>query len=44
MRKKLKKRPPEKLPKKESIKIGKQVPRFWGLATRLKHRRVEGKR
>lgn len=43
MRKKLKKRPPKKLGKKESLKNNKKDTRFWGLATRLEHTRIKGK-
>lgn len=32
----------EKKPKQ--VKIAKQIPRPWGLATRLEHRRVRGKK
>ncbi len=44
MKKKKKKLPPKKLGKKGSIKIGKQVERFWGLAKRLEHTRIKGKK
>ncbi|MFH1780785.1 MAG: hypothetical protein ABH841_02175 [Candidatus Nealsonbacteria bacterium] len=29
--------------KKKSVKIAKQVARFWNLATRLENRRIKGK-
>ena len=39
-----KKRPPWALSKKKSVKIARQIRRFWGLATRLEHRRVGNKK
>jgi len=40
----LKKRPPRTLSKKKSVKIAGQIRRFWGLATRLEHRRIKSKK
>ncbi|XOB41841.1 MAG: hypothetical protein ACKKMS_00355 [Candidatus Nealsonbacteria bacterium] len=39
-----KKRPPRTLFKKKSVKITRQIRRFWGLATRLEHRRIKNKK
>jgi len=39
-----KKRPPWALSKKKSVKIARQIRRFWGLATRLEHRRIKSKK
>jgi len=39
-----KKRPLRTLSKKKSVKIARQIRRFWGLATRLEHRRVGNKK
>ena len=38
-----KKQPPRVLSRDKSVKIAKQIPRAWGLATRLEYRRVKGK-
>lgn len=43
MKKSFKKRAPRILGSKKSVKIAKQIPRAWGLATRLEYRRVKGK-
>ena len=39
-----KKRSPWTLSKKKSVKIAGQIRRFWGLATRLEHRRIKSKK
>jgi len=39
-----KKRPSWALSRKKSVKIAGQIRRFWGLATRLEHRRVGNKK
>lgn len=41
--KKLYKHPPRVLGRKKSVKMAKQIPRAWNLATRLEYRRVKGK-
>jgi hypothetical protein len=37
MKKHFKKQPPRILSRKKSVKFAKQVPRSWGLATKLEH-------
>jgi len=44
MKKFSKKRPPKNLSKRKPVKIARQIPRPWGQATRLEHRRVRGKK
>jgi len=44
MKKFSKKRSPKHLSKERQVKIARQIPRPWGLATRLEHRRVRGKK
>lgn len=44
MKKPFKKRPPRIFSKKKSVKIAEQIRRFWGLATRLEHRRIKSKK
>jgi hypothetical protein len=38
-----KKQPPRILGRDKSVKIAKQIPRAWGLATRLEYPRIKGK-